>query len=274
MLKARRTETELPLSLSVTRSDGPVAGATAVVAVRDGNTDDSYLDFADDTFKTAGHTTRQAALADIGGGFYALTGGLDVAAITNLPAATEILLAEYEVTAPANAVGVAGPDVILLEVFVDDLEADVATLQADLDSLTAALTMADLVVAAGSSSIEVRTGATEADDFYNEAVLVVVNVAGVAARRVADYVNTNGAFTLDNALPFTPATSDRAIVLPADHFQETTIRKIETNRWLLDEVANEMTFFDDDGTTPLVVFDTTDESGSPSTDSVFERVPQ
>lgn len=120
MLKARRDETEVPLSLALTRTSGPVTGATVLVAIRDGNTQDSYLDFDDDTFKTVGWTTRQAAVADIGSGFYARSGGLDVGAITNLPAATEILVAEYEVTAPSNSTGVALEN-ILLEEFVDDL---------------------------------------------------------------------------------------------------------------------------------------------------------
>ncbi len=123
-IKTRRTETTAPLTLSITRN-GPVVGATAVVAVRDGDTPDSYLDFADDTFKVAGHTTRQAALADIGGGFYHRA--LDVNAITNLPAPTDVLVVEYEVTAPANALGVAGPDILLLEEFVDDVPAAVDT---------------------------------------------------------------------------------------------------------------------------------------------------
>ena len=193
MIRARRDEVELPLSLSITAASGPIVGATAVVAVRDGNTDDSYLDFADDTFKTAGHTTRQAPLADIGGGFYALTGGLDVDAITNLPAATEILIAEFEVTAPAKARGVS-LDEILIDGFVDDLN--------------------DL------SQAEI----------------------------------------LSDATPFAGADIE-------------TIRKIETNRWRIDTGANTLTFFDDDGTTPLFVFDLLDAAAAPSTGDVFERDP-
>ena len=56
-IKTRRTETNAPLTLSITRN-GPVLGATALVQIRDGSTVDSYLDFADDTFKTAGWTTK------------------------------------------------------------------------------------------------------------------------------------------------------------------------------------------------------------------------
>lgn len=215
MIRARRTEVEVPLTLSITRSNGPVIGATAVVAVRDGNTNDSYLDFADATFKTAGWTTRQAALADIGGGFYALTGGLDVAAITNLPAATEILLAEFEVTAPANALGVS-VDEILIDGFVDDIEPDI-------------------------DAILIDTGTT---------------IPGLIAA-LNDLAQSD---ILSDATPFAGADIE-------------TIRKIETNRWRIDTGANTLTFFDDDGTTPLFVFDLLDAAAAPSTGDVFERDP-
>lgn len=87
-------------------SGGPLTGATAVVAIRDADTNDSYLDFSDNTFKTAGFTTRQAALLEGNVGVYTLSGGLDLSVITNLPAATDQLIAEYEVTAPAAATGI------------------------------------------------------------------------------------------------------------------------------------------------------------------------
>lgn len=122
-IQARRDSSEVPLTLSVTK-DGGVAGLTVKVAIRDGATDDSYLDFADDTFKTSGHTTREATLTDISGGFYALTGGLDVSAITNLPAATFLLVAEYEVSGAEQ--GVAN-DVIVLTQTEENIEFLVST---------------------------------------------------------------------------------------------------------------------------------------------------
>ena len=70
----------------------------------------------------------------------------------------------------------------------------------------------DLTVAVGSTTTEVRTNATQADDFYNTLTLVIINAAGVVARRVDDYANTNGAFTVET-LPFTPSSGDRALVL-------------------------------------------------------------
>lgn len=50
----------------------------------------------------------------------------------------------------------------------------------------------------------------------------------------------------------------------------TSIRKIETNRWKIS--SNQMTIYDDDGTTPLYVFDLK-KAGSPDGSQPDERVP-
>ena len=154
-------------------------------------------------------------------------------------------------------------------------QVSVDTIDAIVDDLLAALVTQETTAAAGSTSTEVRTPLTQADGFFDEAVIVVVNSAGTAARHVVGYLNTNGAFSIDadNPLPFTPAASDPVYVLPADHFARTTIRKIETNRWRIDTTAFTLTFFNDDGTTPLFVFDLLDAAAAPSTDDVFERDP-
>lgn len=70
-----------------------------------------------------------------------------------------------------------------------------------------------LIAQSGSTSTEVRTGSTKSDDFYNDALVVVINAAGTAARRVIDYDQTNGAFTV-SALPFTPAFGNLVLVIP------------------------------------------------------------
>lgn len=49
--------------------------------------------------------------------------------------------------------------------------------------------------------------------------------------------------------------------------------KYECNRTLVDPNTNTLTIFDDDGTTPLKVFNLLDENGNPSSDCVFERDP-
>lgn len=70
MITVERTETSVPLTLSVTRGSSGVSGLTANVEIRDGSTNDSYLDFADGFFKTTGWSQKQVALTDLGGGFY------------------------------------------------------------------------------------------------------------------------------------------------------------------------------------------------------------
>lgn len=96
-IRADRQDTAVPVNLTVNRNGG-VAGLTAIARVRLGESTTQYLDFDDFTFKGAGWVDIDADLTDIGGGFYVLSGGLDVSAITNLPAAQEILVVEYEVS--------------------------------------------------------------------------------------------------------------------------------------------------------------------------------
>jgi len=98
---------------------------------------------------------------------------------------------------------------------LDDLstQASVNSLQTSITSLAAAIIAADLVVAAGSTSTVVKTNATQATGFYDGLIIVAINAAGTVARSVTSYSNTDGAFTLDSALPFTPSVSDRFIVL-------------------------------------------------------------
>jgi hypothetical protein len=97
-IQAERTDTNVPVALVVTKNGGGISGLTVVVQIRDASTIDSYLDFDDDTFQTSGWTTKQASLADLGDGFYALSGGLDVDVFTNLPASSHHLLVEFIVT--------------------------------------------------------------------------------------------------------------------------------------------------------------------------------
>ena len=123
-IHAERTQTNVVLPLAVSR-DGGLAGMTAVVAIRDGNSSTSYLDFSDNTFKSAAWVTRQAPLTDLGGGFYARL--LNVAAITNLPGSTHVLVAEYTVTGNIGGVDIGGVDEdhILLVDTLFDISSDV-----------------------------------------------------------------------------------------------------------------------------------------------------
>ena len=112
-IQAYRTDTSVPLELTVSKNGG-VTGLTALVKVRDATTTNSYLDFADSTFKTSGWTTQSGTLTEIGGGVYHYA--LNVNAMTNLPAATNHLVAEYTVSGSVTGVD---SDIVSLRVFQD-----------------------------------------------------------------------------------------------------------------------------------------------------------
>ena len=94
---AERTDASVPVQVVVS-ANGGVTGLTVVVAIRDADSSTSFLDFADLTFRAAGHATKFASVADIGNGRYSLAGGLNVAGITNLPATTHHLVAEFDIS--------------------------------------------------------------------------------------------------------------------------------------------------------------------------------
>lgn len=128
-LLAQRTDTSVPVTLSLSASSvGPVTGETCTVAVRDGSTSDSYLDFADSTFKIAGWVTKRAALTEIEAGLYELTGGLDIAAMTNLPPTTHHLILEHQIGAPVVTVA---HDALVLGVYDPAAPGDAMSLVPD-----------------------------------------------------------------------------------------------------------------------------------------------
>jgi hypothetical protein len=54
-------------------------------------------------------------------------------------------------------------------------------------------------------------------------------------------------------------------------FDAEVLRKIETGRWQI--VGNQMIFYDTNGVDELLVFDLTDQHGSPTMENVFQRRP-
>ena len=80
-------------------------------------------------------------------------------------------------------------------------------------AIAASIIAADLLATTGSTTTIVKTGATQADSFYDGLIVVVSNIAGTVARKINSYSQTDGAFTLDTALPFVPSVGDRFIVL-------------------------------------------------------------
>lgn len=95
-----------PLEATLVRGDGAgQTGQTVVVEIRDVTTTNSYLDFADLTFKTAGWTTKAATLTEVGGGHYSLAGGADPFLWTPRPNPPAYFRAEFRVTGPKSGVG-------------------------------------------------------------------------------------------------------------------------------------------------------------------------
>jgi len=62
------------------------------------------------------------------------------------------------------------------------------------------------------------------------------------------------------------ATQTDLLIIKAD---VELIKKVETGRWKIE--SNQMTFYDDDGVTPLLVYNLYDDAGVPSMTDVFER---
>ncbi len=106
-IQVNRFDTAAPVGFTLDKNGG-VTGATIVVAVRDAATSNSWLDFDDLTFKTSAWATRQATLGEVSAsnapGVYELTGGLDIRGITNLPAATDVLFLEFDITAGGKGI--------------------------------------------------------------------------------------------------------------------------------------------------------------------------
>jgi len=90
--------------------------------------------------------------------------------------------------------------------------ARLANIDVNVEGLYHALIMG-VYTATGGGVDGVETDATKADGFYDGLTVVVRNAAGNVARRIASYVQADGAFYFDDDLPFTPAAGDEVIVL-------------------------------------------------------------
>jgi|GEM_PF-6141622 len=85
----------------------------------------------------------------------------------------------------------------------------------------------------------------------------VVDVDGVTARLPEDVI----------VRELTDIAKQSTLLLVQSDLE--IVKKVETGRWKIE--SNQMTFYDDDGVTPLLVFNLYDQSGLPSDENVFER---
>lgn len=167
----------MPLDLFVTEA-GPVASGAAVVAIRAGAVYGAYLDFNDNTFKTAGWTTRQTPLTEVNPGVYTLSGGLDVSAFTNLPVTVDHLIAEYEITTPVSGIA---EDIIYLDTKVSEVAAQVsgiANQQAELMGVSSQVSGVASQVSGVSS--QVSGVQTTLDVVSGDVAQVLVDLAAVS----------------------------------------------------------------------------------------------
>jgi len=101
-ISINQAQISAPLLLTVRREGvGGIGGLSPTVALRDGSTTDSYLDFSDDTFKTVGWTTKYASMTEIERGHYQRN--LDLSALS--VSEGDILVAEYHVDNASDVVG-------------------------------------------------------------------------------------------------------------------------------------------------------------------------
>lgn len=118
----------VPLELTISQEGvGGVLGQDAFVRVRDGSTTNSFLDWADNTFKTVGWAERDRLLDEVGGGHYTTQLSLaDIGAVVG-----NVFIAQYTVDDGGDVVGDAH-DVVLV-----GLQAltDMAALLADVSLL-------------------------------------------------------------------------------------------------------------------------------------------
>ena len=96
-LNVEQSATAVPLVFVIDGPSGGIGGLTPTVAVRDGSTTDSYLDWSDNTFKTSGWTLKNAPMTEITAGIYQRS--LDILAL--LKDAGFTMVAEYAVSDPA-----------------------------------------------------------------------------------------------------------------------------------------------------------------------------
>lgn len=149
---------------------------------------------------------EQAAtpVTEVGGGFYyypyATTDGINISAVCDADPNVTGQTTPAERYVPAVVSGTT-------EARIDD---DIPTIRL----ATSFNVLRSLVVAAGSTSTVVKTDATEADDFWNGHPLTIANASGSVTRLILSYSNTEGAFTVAEAYPFTPAASDVATITP------------------------------------------------------------
>lgn len=83
----------------------------------------------------------------------------------------------------------------------------------------------------------------------------------------------SGATAIVTAAVVASTAADAATSAAAADAKALIIRKIQTNRWKVDAGLKQFIVYDDDGVTPLYVFDIYDDTGVATSTRIYERVP-
>jgi hypothetical protein len=220
-ITARRTQTDVPISVLVTR-DGGIAGLTVVARIFNGADLSQFLDFNDGVFKDAGHTTPTLALPAIQAteapGVYAVDGGFDLSAIT-VPAAASSLLVRYTITAG----GESGDDLDVIQFATETIAAEVwdRILSGSTHNIptSAGRRLRELsefgkitdgqAQAGGASTITLEVSEPATDDLFKYMLIVITDGTGAnQIRIVTAYDGTTKIATVDRPWQTAPdATS-------------------------------------------------------------------
>lgn len=113
LLVVDKSSTAVPLDLTIEQEAiGGVTGKSPTVALRDATTITSYLDWADNTFKTFGWTLKDAPMTEVGDGHYQRS--LSLPPLSPLATAGSVYAAQYHVDDGADVKGVA-LDIVIVE---------------------------------------------------------------------------------------------------------------------------------------------------------------
>lgn len=115
--------------------------------------------------------------------------------------------------------------------------------------------------------------------------VVVINAAAMTALTAMTHCYTYDFVTYDEDKNYAITIDGGATLNDIDRYQFATndeanikddvilIEKINSNRWRIDSTTNQLTIYDDDETTPLLVFNLKNEAGVPTTIGPAERDP-
>lgn len=193
-------QTETIVAMMV-KSRSPLSGLTDVLLTIRRTSDDYFYDFDDNTFKNAGWVEKEYTMGEVGtSGQYEYdfntTGFSDDTYICTMTCATS-----NDSTPQIGELIVGG--------YIDYIDYPISSVLSRLEELVIA---EETTAAAGSTTTEIRTGLTEADGFYNNMQVVVINADGVVSRNVDDFTQTDGILEVLE-LPFTPSVGDKVIIL-------------------------------------------------------------